>query len=66
MLRLLGGAVQIAYPDGDTMLVTGSGVTVRLRAALGPLRAHPVYFPRSNSRPIPRHDKGKWIQTGGN
>jgi heat shock protein HslJ len=30
MLRLLGGAVRISYPDGDTMLMTGNGVTVRL------------------------------------
>jgi heat shock protein HslJ len=30
MLRLLGGAVRIAYPDGDTMLLTGSGVIARL------------------------------------
>jgi hypothetical protein len=30
MLRLLGGAVRIFYPDGDTLLLTGSGVAVRL------------------------------------
>jgi heat shock protein HslJ len=31
MLRLLGGgAVRLSYPDGDTMLLTGNGVTARL------------------------------------
>ena len=31
MLRLLGGSVRFSYPDGDTMLLTGNGVTARLR-----------------------------------
>lgn len=31
MLRLLGGRVDFSYPDGDTMLLAGSGVTARLR-----------------------------------
>ena len=30
LLRLLGAAVRMSYPDGDTLLMTGSGVTVRL------------------------------------
>lgn len=31
MLRLLSGPVRFSYPDGDTMLMMGNGVTVRLR-----------------------------------
>lgn len=31
MLRLLRGPVRFRYPDGDTLLMTGNGVTVRLR-----------------------------------
>lgn len=30
LLRLLGGAVRMSYPDGDTLLLAGNGVTVRL------------------------------------
>lgn len=31
LLRLLGGPVRFSYPDGDTMLLAGSGVAARLR-----------------------------------
>lgn len=31
MLRLLGGPVSFSYPDGDTLLLAGNGVTVRMR-----------------------------------
>jgi heat shock protein HslJ len=31
LLRLLGGPVGFSYPDGGTLLLTGNGVTVRLR-----------------------------------
>ena len=30
LLRLLGGPVRFSYPDGDTLLLSGRGVTVRL------------------------------------
>lgn len=30
MMRLLGGPVSISYPAGDVMVLTGSGVTIRL------------------------------------
>ncbi|HYD11908.1 MAG TPA: META domain-containing protein [Allosphingosinicella sp.] len=31
VLRLLGGPMQISYPAGDVLILTGSGVTIRLR-----------------------------------
>lgn len=31
VLRLLGGPVAMRYPDGNTLLLSGQGVTVRLR-----------------------------------
>ncbi len=31
LLALLGGPVRFAYPDGSTLVLTGNGVTVRLR-----------------------------------
>jgi heat shock protein HslJ len=31
VLRLLGGPVMVSFPAGDVMVLTGSGVTIRLR-----------------------------------
>lgn len=31
VLRLLGGSVRVAYPDGETLVLTGNGGTIRLR-----------------------------------
>ena len=34
MLELLSGPVRIAHPDGDTLVLTGSAGSVRLRRAI--------------------------------
>ena len=33
-LQLLSGPVRISYPDGDTLLLTGNGGTIRLRRSI--------------------------------
>ena len=34
VLRMVGGPVRMSFPDGDTLLLSGNGVTVRLRRSI--------------------------------